>query len=70
MTDHYKQRKAANERYLSTQDRITIRVPKEDGLKEAIQSHADERGESVQAFIVRAILAQMERDNQEKGDAQ
>lgn len=70
MTDHYKQRKAANERYLSTQDRITIRVPKEGGLKEAIQSHADERGESVQAFIVRAILAQMERDNQEKGDAQ
>lgn len=70
MTDHYKQRKAANERYLSTQDRITIRVPKEGGLKEAIQAHADERGESVQAFIVRAILEQMERDKQEKGDAQ
>ena len=67
MSDHYQQRKAANERYLATQDRITIRVAKESGLKEAIQSHADSMGESVQAFIVRAIQAQMERDKQESG---
>lgn len=68
MTKGYEQRKAANEKYLATQDRITIRVPKESGLKEAIQAHVDERGESVQAFIIRAIQTQMELDK--KGDAE
>lgn len=67
MTKNYQQRKASNERYLATQDRITIRVPKESGLKDAVQAHADSMGESVQAFIVRAIQAQMERDKQESG---
>ena len=67
MTKGYEQRKQANEKYLSTQDRITIRVSKESGLKDAVQSHADSMGESVQAFIVRAIQAQMERDKQESG---
>lgn len=66
MTKGYEERKAANERYLATQERIVIRVPKEGGLKEAIQAHADARGESMQAFIQRAILAQMERDNEAK----
>lgn len=66
MSKGYEQRKASNERYLATQDRITIRVPKEGSLKEAITAHADEMGESVQAFILRAILAQMERDNEAK----
>ncbi len=62
MTKGYEERKAANERYLATQERIVIRVPKDGGLKEAIQAHADARGESMQAFILRAIQAQMERD--------
>lgn len=66
MTKGYEQRKAANEKYLATQDRITIRVPKEGGLKEAIQAHAESKGESVQAFILRAIQAQMERDMQKE----
>ena len=66
MTKGYEERKAANERYLATQERIVIRVPKEGGLKEAIQAHADEQGESMQAFILRAIQAQMERDNEAK----
>lgn len=65
MTKHYQQRKAANERYLATQDSISFRVPKEGGLKETIRTHADSMGESVQAFIVRAIQAQMERDKKE-----
>ena len=65
MTKGYEERKASNERYLATQDRIVIRVPKEGGLKEAIQAHADARGESMQAFILRAIQVQMERDKQE-----
>ena len=67
MTKGYEQRKQANEKYLSTQDRITIRVPKESCMKETIQIHAEKCGESVQAFILRAILAQIERDEQESG---
>ncbi len=69
MSDHYQQRKAANERYLATQDRITIRVSKESGLKDAIHDHAERMGESVQAYIIRSIQTQMELDKQE-GDAE
>lgn len=63
MSTHYEQRKAANERYLAKMDEIRIRMPKEYGLKEAIQGHAESRGESVQAFIIRAIRETMARDN-------
>ena len=62
MSTHYEQRKAANERYLAKMDEIRIRMPKESGLKEAIQAHAEMRGESVQAFILRAIQETMARE--------
>lgn len=62
MSTHYAQRKAANERYLAKMDEIRIRMPKESGLKEAVQTHAEGRGESVQAFILRAIQEAMQRD--------
>ena len=62
MSQHYQERKKANEKYLATQDRITIRVPKESGLKDTIQVHAEKRGESVQAFILRAIRETMYND--------
>lgn len=62
MSKHYEQRKAANERYLSKMDEIRIRMSKESGLKEAIQAHAESTGESVQAFIIRAITQTMEQD--------
>lgn len=62
MSKHYEQRKAANERYLSKMDEIRIRMSKESGLKEAIQAHAEITGESVQAFIIRAITQTMEQD--------
>lgn len=42
-------------------DRILFRVPK--GLKEQIQAHADAQGESLAAFLNRAVLETMERDN-------
>lgn len=58
----YDKNKQYAEKYLATMDRITIRVPKESGLKDAIQAHAQERGESVQAFILRAITQTMHRD--------
>jgi predicted HicB family RNase H-like nuclease len=41
-------------------DRINLTVPK--GQKEAIQAHAAAQGESVNAFIGRAIVEAMERD--------
>ena len=69
MSEAYRQRKAANERYLATQDRIVIRVPKDSGLKEAIQAHADVLGESMQSFILRSIQTQMERDKLDKAKA-
>ena len=42
-------------------DEIKVRVP--DGTKNTIKAHADSKGESVNAFINRAIEETMERDN-------
>ena len=41
-------------------DEITVRVPK--GEKEIIKAHAESMGESVNAFIGRAISEAMARD--------
>ena len=41
-------------------DRINLTVPK--GNKESIEAHAAEHGESVNAFIRRAITETMDRD--------
>lgn len=43
-----------------TYDRINLTVPK--GQKEVIKAHAEARGESVNAFINRAVTETMERD--------
>lgn len=67
MSQHYQQRKKANEKYLAAQDRLTIRVSKESSLKETIQAHAESMGESVQAFIIRAITETIAHDNKEEG---
>ena len=45
-------------------DDIRLQVPK--GQKEIIKAHADSMGETIGGFIKRAILAQMERDNEGK----
>lgn len=42
-------------------DRINLTVPK--GKKDALKAHAESKGESVNAFINRAIDETMERDN-------
>lgn len=47
-------------------DRINLTVPK--GRKAEIQAHAAARGESVNAFIGRAIQEAMERDKNEAGE--
>lgn len=56
-----KAQQAAVNRYMKANyDRINLTVPK--GQKEAIQAHAAARGESVNAFIGRAIQETMNRD--------
>lgn len=47
-------------------DRINLTVPK--GRKAEIQAHAAAKGESVNAFIGRAIQEAMERDKKESGE--
>ena len=44
-------------------DRVIFRVPK--GMKEQIQVHAEKQGDSLSAFLNRAALETMERDNQD-----
>ncbi len=55
-------RRKASAKYLkeSVED-IRIRVPK--GQKAIIKDHAGQQGESMNAFIVRAIAETMQRDN-------
>lgn len=58
----YEQNKKSIQKYLAKFDEIRIRMPKESGLKEAIQQHAESKGESVNAFILRAIEETIRRD--------
>ena len=59
------QQKATNKYIASNYDRINLTVPK--GRKAAIQAHAAEHGESVNAFIARAIEETMDRDKEKAG---
>lgn len=54
------QQKAQNKWIAKAYDRINLTVAK--GQKEAIQAHAETKGESVNRFIGRAIDETMERD--------
>ena len=47
-------------------DRVNLTMPK--GRKEEIKVHAEAQGESVNAFINRAINETMERDNSKAGE--
>lgn len=52
--------KAVNKYMRENYDRIGVTVPK--GQKDIIRDHADSMGESVNAFINRAITTTMEND--------
>lgn len=55
-------RKRANEKYLSDSvEDVRIRVPK--GQKAVIKEHAENQGESMNQFVIRAINETMERDS-------
>nr|WP_326174927.1 hypothetical protein [uncultured Oscillibacter sp.] len=45
-------------------DRVSVAMPK--GRKAELQAHVKDRGESLNAFINRAITETMERDGSEK----
>ena len=53
------QRKATD-KYLEKFDEMRVRVPK--GRKDTVKAHAEAQGESLNAFINRAITETMERD--------
>lgn len=55
------QQKAVHKYVKANYDRMELTVPK--GRKAEIKAHADTQGESVNAFISRAIDETMERDN-------
>lgn len=57
-------RKRANDKYIEKLDEIKVRVPK--GRKAEVQAHAEQQGESLNGFIVRAIDETIERDNAPK----
>ena len=54
------QQKATNKYISKAYDRVNLTLPK--GQKDEIQAHAAGQGESVNAFINRAIVEAMERD--------
>lgn len=53
--------KAVNKYMKENYDRVNLTMPK--GKKEAVQTHAAQRNESVNAFINRAIDEAMDRDS-------
>ena len=57
------QQKAVAKYMKDNYDEIKVRVPK--GRKAELQAHAEQRGESLNGFIGRAIDEQVKRDNGE-----
>ena len=54
------QRKAVAKYNAANYDRVELRIPK--GKKQELQAHVDSQGESLNAFINRAITETIERD--------
>lgn len=63
MTTKECQRRASKKYIAEKLDEIKFRVPK--GEREMLKEHAEKMGESVNAFIYRAVKEAMERDNEE-----
>ena len=57
-------KRKANKKYITEKwDYVRFRVPK--GEREILKKHAEKMGESVNAFVYRAVKETMERDNKE-----
>ena len=61
------QRRAVAKYNAANYDRVELRLDK--GRKETVKAHADTQGESLNAFINRAITETMERDTATTADA-
>lgn len=61
MTVSKAQQKAVNKYIAEKLDRVNLTMPK--GQKEIVKAHADTHGESLNAFINRAIKEAIERDS-------
>ena len=55
-------RKRANDNYIKSLDEIKVRVPK--GKKNEIKAHAENKGESLNGFVNRAIDETIKRDGE------
>lgn len=65
MAKYTEARKNANKTWDSKNlDRISVALPK--GSKEALKAHAESTGESMNAFITRAVMEVTEMDNMHK----
>lgn len=64
MTISKAQQKAVAKYNAANYERIELRVDK--GKKELFKNHAENKGESLNAFINRAMDETMERDNERK----
>lgn len=62
MKSYYEKNGTATARHHEKLDRLNVWLPKEGGLKKEIQAHAASLGESVNAFILRAIRDTIVRD--------
>ena len=60
------QNKATQRYQAKAYDRLPIRVKK--GESELIKAHATKQGESLNAFVIRAIDETIQRDNEKRGD--
>ena len=58
------QQQAVNKYVRKNYDRVQVNMPK--GQKEQVKAHAANQGESLNAFINRAITETMGRDNHER----
>ncbi len=58
------QQRAVHKYVKENYDRLDISMPK--GKKSVIKAHAEAQGESVNAFINRAVDEQMERDKESR----
>ncbi len=63
MPTNESQRKATKKYITEKLDDVRFRVPK--GEREMLKKHAEKMGESVNAFIYRAVKETIERDNKE-----
>ncbi len=62
MTKYSEAKKTANKNWDSKHlDRISVAMPK--GSKDALKAHAESTGESMNAFIIRAVMEVTEMDN-------